>query len=480
VPAKIFAALAIFVALTAVRTSGGGGLEDAPTGFDNLTNGLVSQVEFDAARSKFEAIATPADGLGPLYNAESCAACHASPIPGGASQVSEVRVGRTAAMRHSAMPISGSVVHDRAISPAIQAHVADADDRRGLRISQGVLGLGYIEAIDDATFTELAARQALETNGRVAGVLVTVPVLEEDGLRRVARFGWKNQHASLLSFVADAYRTEMGITNRLLPDEIETLGAAAALYDLVPDPEDGTHRPVGFQDIDVLTTFIRATKAPAADAPLAGSADARAGRELFGAVGCGACHIETLVTAPAGTPVNGGTFIVPPALGDKVIHPFGDFLLHDIDTGDGIPVRRARQAHSGDGPLGRCGDLSLRRRREHHRHRAPRRRSRIDQWIHTDQGRGRHDGDPLRDRVHDSVAEHRHLRCRAGELDSHVGESAHGNCSDGRNNGPAFDQQFERIGHRERNVLDHRGWSGRANDNGVLTSYWSGRQHSHD
>ena len=36
--------------------------------------------------------------------------------------------------------------------------------------------------------------------------------------------------------------------------------------------------------------------------------------------------------------INGGVFTVPPALGNKIIHPYSDFLLHDIGTGDGIPV----------------------------------------------------------------------------------------------------------------------------------------------
>jgi CxxC motif-containing protein (DUF1111 family) len=47
------------------------------------------------------------------------------------------------------------------------------------------------------------------------------------------------------------------------------------------------------------------------------------------------CHVETLLTAPAGTPINGGAYTVPAALGNKYIHPYGDFL-HDVGTGDGI------------------------------------------------------------------------------------------------------------------------------------------------
>jgi hypothetical protein len=45
--------------------------------------------------------------------------------------------------------------------------------------------------------------------------------------------------------------------------------------------------------------------------------------------------VETIRTAPAGTVLNGGSFTVPDALGNKIIHPFGDFLLHFVGTGDG-------------------------------------------------------------------------------------------------------------------------------------------------
>jgi CxxC motif-containing protein (DUF1111 family) len=48
------------------------------------------------------------------------------------------------------------------------------------------------------------------------------------------------------------------------------------------------------------------------------------------------CAVRTITTAPAGTVINGGAFTVPPALGDKNIHPLCDFLLHNIGTGDGI------------------------------------------------------------------------------------------------------------------------------------------------
>jgi CxxC motif-containing protein (DUF1111 family) len=53
-------------------------------------------------------------------------------------------------------------------------------------------------------------------------------------------------------------------------------------------------------------------------------------------VGCDICHVQTLTTAPAGTKINGGTFTIPPALAEKQFHPYGDFLLHNVGTGDGI------------------------------------------------------------------------------------------------------------------------------------------------
>ena len=75
---------------------------------------------------------------------------------------------------------------------------------------------------------------------------------------------------------------------------------------------------------------------PPRDAVLAASAAGQAGQVLFEEIHCDTCHVESIITAPAGTVINGGAFTVPAALGNKIIHPFSDFLLHDIETGDGI------------------------------------------------------------------------------------------------------------------------------------------------
>jgi CxxC motif-containing protein (DUF1111 family) len=67
-----------------------------------------------------------------------------------------------------------------------------------------------------------------------------------------------------------------------------------------------------------------------------GAPDVVAGEALFKSAGCSTCHVETIRTAPPRTILNGGTFTVSDALGNKLIHPYGDFLLHDVGTGDGI------------------------------------------------------------------------------------------------------------------------------------------------
>jgi CxxC motif-containing protein (DUF1111 family) len=145
----------------------------------------------------------------------------------------------------------------------------------------------------------------------------------------VGRFGWKDQHASLLSFAGDAYLNEMGITNRLQPTEVTSICNAAS------EPND-TPGPDGLADIDRFARFMRASKAPARDALLAAGATAQKGQRIFDHIGCATCHVATLTTAPAGTKINGGTFTIPPALGSIALHPYGDFLMHNVGTGDGI------------------------------------------------------------------------------------------------------------------------------------------------
>ncbi|HTT11758.1 MAG TPA: di-heme oxidoredictase family protein [Burkholderiaceae bacterium] len=348
-----------------------GGTE-AMTGFDGQSNGFVTADIFQADQEEFDGIENIADGLGPLYNAQSCRECHQNPLSGGGSQVSEFRAGHLDAQGRFQAPrvpiargtvfIEGrTLINDRAICPnaqfpdqEIQEHVPDTETIRTQRLSISLLGDGLVEAVADEFLRGLAARQCKETQGQICGLVVEVPVLEASDAYRVGRFGWKNQQATLLSFAADAYLNEMGITSRLQPDEV------TKICDTVPDPEDNpaaqpspaarqqaraarapataaaVEQPVA--DIDRFARFVRATKAPPRDTTLAATEGARRGSEVFDRAGCATCHVRTLVTAAEGTKINGGTFSVPAALANRLFHPFGDFLLHNVGTGDGIEI----------------------------------------------------------------------------------------------------------------------------------------------
>ena len=214
----------------------------------------------------------------------------------------------------------------------------DSETIRTFRTSLGILGDGFVEAVDDSTLIGISSKQCKQDGGKICGLIVRVPVLESPGETRVGRFGWKSQHASLLSFSGDAYLNEIGITNRLFPDEVTNLCNTAA------EPNDKAGAD-GLADIDRFARFIRATKAPARDAEQAGTSAAKAGETLFAKIGCDICHVPTLTTAAPGTVINGGKFTIPEALGNKTFHPYSDFLLHDIGTGDGIVV--AMEEHYG-------------------------------------------------------------------------------------------------------------------------------------
>jgi CxxC motif-containing protein (DUF1111 family) len=296
---------------------------------------------------KFDEAEQLSDGLGPLYNAQSCRECHQSPVSGAASQVTELRVGYQGPdgrfhtpdipIAHGTEVITGrSLVNDRAICPSaafadkeIQERVPENETIRTLRLSLSLLGDGFVEAVADQTLIDLSKQQCKSSHGKICGQILYVPIVEAPGEMGVGRFGWKDQHASLLSFAGDAYLNEMGITNRLQPNEVTNLCNSTS----EPNDKPGAD---GLFDIDRFARFIRATKAPARDSQLAKSAAATRGLVLFEKVGCATCHVETLTTAPAGTKINGGTFTIPGALGSLTLHPYGDFLMHDVGTGDGI------------------------------------------------------------------------------------------------------------------------------------------------
>jgi len=123
---KVLAAIALLsIALLPASSPN----SEAPTGFDNKSNGMVDDATHQADQVKFDDTETIADGLGPIYNAQSCRECHQNPTSGGTSQVAELRVGHEGPnhvfqnpeifIAHGAEVIKGrTLVNDRSICPS--------------------------------------------------------------------------------------------------------------------------------------------------------------------------------------------------------------------------------------------------------------------------------------------------------------------------------------------------------------------------
>jgi len=360
-------AVALALPIWASRTVEGQSATEAPTGFDTLTNDttFVSQATHDDDRGTFEERDDVLKGLGPVYNAQSCAECHQNPVTGGISQISELRAGHNDNYGNfvpatltindggglTGVTIANrSLINQRATCPGVvtdlathaiiynhpneqaQERVPGTETVRARRMTTNLFGLGFVECLSNTTLQNIP-------NGQPSGMkgeLTLVPVAEANNALRIGRFGWKSQDASLLTFAGGAYLNEMGITNRFNLQEVTTL------CDDVSDTTPCTNNPQircgedKDNDIDAFARFMRATKAPSRDTRLAATASAQAGASLFHSIGCDICHISTLTTAAPGTLINGGAFVVPNALGNKIIHPYSDFLLHDVGTGDGI------------------------------------------------------------------------------------------------------------------------------------------------
>jgi CxxC motif-containing protein (DUF1111 family) len=283
------------------------------------------------------------DGLGPTYNDVGCVECHQSIDVGAFGQQMEFRAGHIVNGAFVDAP-GGQLIHARATDSDIVEHISTAETVKAFRVTLSTLGDGFVECLSNTSLQNNVAAQPLAQRG----TLSQVPVTEAGNALRIGRFGWKAQHASLLSFAGDAYLNEMGITNPFDGFGGRSSDAADAgthenpastaegvinvtfpsAFDPVPDPEDDGDDVLAFAD------FMAATRAPGRQNPI--PAAATRGDSLFNAVGCAVCHTRTFTTAAPGTLINGGAFAVPTALGNKIIHPFSDFALHNIGTGDGV------------------------------------------------------------------------------------------------------------------------------------------------
>ena len=301
----------------------------AVAGFgDPLPGHTPVQLElFLEGRDDFLEVETADEGLGPIFNGLSCAQCHSVPTVGGGGFINEVRAGKLHADgRFEELP-GGSLMSMFSIPPHVAQEIIPAEANVvAFRRSLPLFGSGLIEAIPDHAIIGLTM---LPKPPGVAGRhhLVTDVIT---GVPRVGRFGWKAQFATLKAFAGDAYRSEMGITNEVFPEEAAPNGnrELLATVDRVPDPEDLPDPNTGRSGVDKFANFMRLL-APPPRGEITESA--MQGEEVFNRIGCASCH-TVLATGPSDDPL----------FDRKPVPLFSDLLLHDIGTGDGIAQEDAR------------------------------------------------------------------------------------------------------------------------------------------
>jgi CxxC motif-containing protein (DUF1111 family) len=338
----------------------------------NFNNGLLNFQETETLKPASDPTGPPGQ-LGPLFNNNSCAACHSNPARGGgALDLMEQRLStggppvRIFAVDHMlsgppgqqdtlgaifpygtiSAPLGAQIgMPDnvpsvcqkeeiaRGFSPSLPICVAGSANDTGLtgtptciahRQSLPLFGDGLVEATSDATFQAIAAAEPVEVRGTVRMVAdgdnfngsaseVSPGTIAALGIAHVARFGWKDDFSTLVGFSADAYLNEIGITNDLNSKPNSTCAIGVQQYGIAlqtaDDPEDSVDS-TGRSDIDRFTDFMRSLRPP----PQVGeNADAVTGRSLFSKVGCASCHTPSITTA-----ANPSSFMTPTINGTPI------------------------------------------------------------------------------------------------------------------------------------------------------------------
>jgi CxxC motif-containing protein (DUF1111 family) len=289
----------------------------------------ITPREFDAFRvglGAFTSVETVDDGLGPAFNGTSCGACHSVPAIGGISPMVELRAGhKDPDGTFRALDANGSTLFHTFSLPNHTCQPVLPPDTNVVarRMPIPLFGAGLIEAIPDDTLLSLA--DPLDRNRDGSAGRASIVIDTATGERRVGRFGWKAQVATLLTFSGDAYLNEMGITNDIFPLEVVFGIPAEQLKrcDAAPDPEDKPDPTTRLRDIDHFVAFMKFL-APIARSSI--NSAVRDGERSFASIGCAACHIPALMT---GASIN-------PLFDRKIVPLYSDLLLHNIGTGDGI------------------------------------------------------------------------------------------------------------------------------------------------
>jgi len=266
---------------------------DQPAGRDVASNDLVTQ----GARL-FRADFTVEQGLGPLFNRQSCVQCHQAPTVGGMGLDGLAVVRRVGRFDGGSFdPLVGSggpVARDHSIAELgapcdLVTGPPAAANLISVRNALPLYGLGLIDTIPDA-----AIRVGATNGGRVNSAR------DANGNERIGRFGWKADTATLEQFVGDAFRNELGITNPLAPTDLVTGGAGCGGAKTALD-DDGTA-------VRAVTAYIAALPPP----PTRVGPQHGAGQALFATIGCATCHTPALSANSVDIPL------------------YSDLLLHDV------------------------------------------------------------------------------------------------------------------------------------------------------
>ena len=304
-------------------------------------------------------------GLGPRFNLNSCAGCHAQPVTGGTSPAVNPQIGvATLDGAYNRIPPfitqdgparevrfkSDGGVHDlftiAGRSDAAGCSIAQPDfsntDDIIFRIPTPVFGLGLVENTPDQNLIADAdgqggLRQSL-------GIRGSFNYSGNDGT--ITRFGWKAQNKSLLMFSGEAYNVEMGVANELFPNEREY--DSNCQYNTLP--EDFTNlnnsgvsnSPTSNYASDIIN-FAAFARLSAPPTPIQDTPSIANGRKQFMNIGCGACHIQQHTTGQS-TYTNQS---------NVTYFPYSDFQLHDMGgaLADGISQGNASGSQFRTAPL---------------------------------------------------------------------------------------------------------------------------------
>jgi CxxC motif-containing protein (DUF1111 family) len=291
---------------------------------DRLTP--AQQLAFARGSGTFSKGYRIADGLGPVFNEVACVACHGVEA-GRAGNRRNMHFGwREKDVFDPLAEHGGSLVQARGIGPITMIDgthdfAGEVPPREAnvtaVRETQSLQGLGFVDAVPDATWLAIAEAE-LAADPATAGRVHLVFDLASRSAA-VGKFGWKAQVTTLLQFVGAALLNEIGITNPGFRDELCPQGDCHALaFNPIPAlNDDGTA-------VAALTDFMTMLAAPPRGTI---TSVETAGEFFFAAIGCASCHLPTIQTGPS--PVA--------ALDRTSFHPYSDFLLHDMGSlGDGI------------------------------------------------------------------------------------------------------------------------------------------------